>query len=59
MHKPEFWQREAVRLNENDYEILRILVQLLKTTKDPVVLSVASFDIGEYARCHPRGKLYA
>nr|XP_003701719.2 PREDICTED: V-type proton ATPase subunit H isoform X2 [Megachile rotundata] len=57
VHKSgKFWRENANRLNEKNYELLRILVHLLETSKDPLVLSVASFDIGEYVRHYPRGK---
>lgn len=57
VHKSaKFWRENAPRLNEKNYELLRILIALLETNKDPLVLSVASFDIGEYVRHYPRGK---
>lgn len=59
VHKSgKFWRENASRLNEKNYELLRILVHLLATSKDSIVLSVASFDIGEYVRHYPRGKQY-
>jgi len=57
VHKSaKFWRENAQRLNEKNYELLRTLVHLLETSTDPLVLSVASFDIGEYVRHYPRGK---
>ncbi|XP_069705696.1 V-type proton ATPase subunit H isoform X1 [Periplaneta americana] len=57
VHKSaKFWRENAPRLNEKNYELLRILILLLESSKDPLVLSVASFDIGEYVRHYPRGK---
>lgn len=57
MHRSaQFWRENASRLNERNYELLRILVHLLETSRDPLVLSVASFDVGEYVRHYPRGK---
>ncbi|GFG31769.1 hypothetical protein Cfor_04208 [Coptotermes formosanus] len=57
VHKSaKFWRENASRLSEKNYELLRILIALLETNKDPLVLSVASFDIGEYVRHYPRGK---
>jgi V-type H+-transporting ATPase subunit H len=57
VHKSaKFWRENAPRLNEKNYELLRILIALLETNRDPLVLSVASFDIGEYVRHYPRGK---
>lgn len=56
VHKSKFWRENAQRLNEKNYELLRILIHLLETSKDALVLSVASYDIGEYVRHYPRGK---
>lgn len=57
VHKsPKFWRENAPRLNEKNHELLRILIHLLESNRDPLVLSVASFDIGEYVRHYPRGK---
>merc|ERR1719480_728307 len=39
-----------------DIELLKILIALLETSKDPLVLSVACFDLGEYVRHCQRGK---
>uniref|UniRef100_A0A1B6DSM1 V-type proton ATPase subunit H n=2 Tax=Clastoptera arizonana TaxID=38151 RepID=A0A1B6DSM1_9HEMI len=52
----QFWRENAPRLNEKNYELLRILIHLLETSRDTQVLSVASYDIGEYVRHYPRGK---
>ncbi|KAH9488980.1 hypothetical protein Btru_061776 [Bulinus truncatus] len=51
-----FWHENAAHLNENNYELLKMLIRLLDTSKDPLVLSVAAHDIGEYVRYYPRGK---
>lgn len=57
VHKSaKFWRENALRLNEKNYDLLRILIHLLDSSKDPLVLSVASYDIGEYVRHNPRGK---
>lgn len=52
----QFWRENASRLNEKNYELLRILTHLLQNSHDPLVLAVAAFDIGEYVRHYPRGK---
>lgn len=52
----KFWRENATRLNEHAHELLKMLVHLLDTSKDALVLSVASHDIGEYVRHYPRGK---
>jgi V-type H+-transporting ATPase subunit H len=57
VHKSErFWLENASRLNDDDYELIKILIHLLETSRDPLVLSVANHDIGEYVRHYPRGK---
>jgi V-type H+-transporting ATPase subunit H len=57
VHKSEkFWHENAPRLNEKNFELLKILVRLLETNKDPLILSVAAHDIGEFVRHYPRGK---
>jgi len=57
VHRSEkFWRENAARLHEKNYELLKILIQLLETTRDPLVLSVACFDLGEYVRHYSRGK---
>ncbi|KAJ8321852.1 hypothetical protein KUTeg_000323 [Tegillarca granosa] len=49
VHKSErFWRENAIRLNEKNYELLKILVRLLESSKDPLILSVAAHDLGEY-----------
>uniref|UniRef100_A0A1I8H623 DNA topoisomerase 1 n=1 Tax=Macrostomum lignano TaxID=282301 RepID=A0A1I8H623_9PLAT len=57
VHKSErFWRENAIRLNERNYELLKILVRLLESSKDSLVLCVAAHDVGEYVRHYPRGK---
>ncbi|CAK8683350.1 V-type proton ATPase subunit H-like isoform X3 [Clavelina lepadiformis] len=57
VHKSEkFWRENAARLNEKNYELLKILTSLMETSQDPDILAVATHDIGEYVRHYPRGK---
>jgi len=57
VHRSEkFWRENAHKLNDKNYELLRILITLLESTKEPLVLSVACFDLGEYVRHYQRGK---
>lgn len=57
VHKSEkFWRENAMRLNEVNYQLLKILIKLLESSRDPLILSVANHDIGEYVRHYPRGK---
>ncbi|XP_043234791.1 V-type proton ATPase subunit H-like [Amphibalanus amphitrite] len=57
VHKSDkFWRENASRLNDNNYQLLKILIHLIQSSKDPLVISVACHDIGEYVRHYPRGK---
>jgi len=52
----EFWRENATRLNEKEYEQLKLLVKILKEANDPTVLAVAIHDVGQYVRHYERGK---
>merc|ERR1711983_7673 len=57
VHRSEkFWRENAHKLNDANYELLRILIGLLETADSELILSVACFDLGEYVRHYPRGK---
>uniref|UniRef100_H2Y8C4 V-type proton ATPase subunit H n=1 Tax=Ciona savignyi TaxID=51511 RepID=H2Y8C4_CIOSA len=57
VHKSEkFWRENCTRLNERNYELLKILTSLLETSQEGEILAVATHDIGEYVRHYPRGK---
>ena len=57
VHRSEkFWRENAHKLNDANYELLKILIHHLETSHDPLVLSVACFDLGEYVRHYQRGK---
>ena len=51
----KFWRENAHRLNDTNYDMLELLVRLLESSKDPLVLSVACFDLGEYVRPYSGG----
>jgi len=56
-HRSEkFWRENALHLEEEDNRVLIALRELIKSP-DPKVVAVACFDIGEFARFHPRGKI--
>jgi len=57
VHESElFWKENATKLNDKDYEQLKLLVRLLKESQDPVVLAVGAHDIGQYVKHYERGK---
>jgi len=51
-----FWKENATKLNDNNYQQLKLLVGLLENSQDPLVLAVASHDIGQYVKHYERGK---
>ncbi|CAF1534927.1 unnamed protein product [Adineta ricciae] len=57
VHQSEkFWVENAAKLNEGNFELLRMLLRLLEQSKEPLVLCVAAHDVGEYVRHYPHGK---
>jgi len=59
MHRAEgFWRDNAMRFNDNDHEILRMVVHLLCTSASPLVLAVAAHDVGEYVSHYQYGRVY-
>lgn len=57
-HKSDkFWRENAQRLNENNFFLVRKLIDMLKlATASPQSLEIALNDIGEYVRYYSRGK---
>ncbi|TFK87372.1 ATPase V1 complex subunit H [Polyporus arcularius HHB13444] len=51
-----FWKENATKLNDNNYELLKILIRLINESTDPTVLAVALHDIGQYVKHYERGK---
>ncbi|CAL1704022.1 unnamed protein product [Somion occarium] len=52
-----FWKENAPKLNDKDYEQLRLLIRLLQESSDPTVLAVAAHDLGQYVKHYERGKI--
>lgn len=52
----DFWTKNVTRLNENNFALLRVLIEHLKDNRNSKVLSIACFDIGQYVQYYPPGK---
>ncbi|KAF9532416.1 armadillo-type protein [Crepidotus variabilis] len=52
----DFWKENATKLNERDYEQLKLLIKVLKESTDITALAVACHDIGQYVKHYDRGK---
>jgi len=56
-HKSErFWRENCTKFEENNYEVLRNLKDILENENDADILALACWDLGEFVRFHPRGK---
>jgi V-type H+-transporting ATPase subunit H len=62
VHRSEkFWKENSHKLEEDNHKLLLVLKGLLSDGADraasPAVQAIACFDIGEFARFHPRGRI--
>ncbi len=59
-HKSDkFWRENAQKLNENNFYLVKKLIDLLKNpSSTPLTLEISLNDIGEYVRYYSRGKKY-
>jgi len=58
-HRSEkFWRENVEKFEEDHCRILLVLKELLRSAgeRDASVLPVACYDVGEFARFHPRGR---
>lgn len=53
----KFWKENVKRIEENGFDIVKQLGQMLLTSKDETTLAVACNDLGEMIRIHPTGHL--
>ncbi|KAI0295501.1 ATPase V1 complex subunit H [Russula brevipes] len=51
-----FWKENVTKLNEKDHLHLKRLIELLRSSQDPLVLAVAAHDLGQYVKYYERGK---
>ena len=57
-HRSEtFWRENAGRLEEHEARLLKALHNIIRTGHDMRSVAVACFDVGEYVRYRPRGRL--
>ncbi|KNC51416.1 V-type proton ATPase subunit H [Thecamonas trahens ATCC 50062] len=57
VHKSEaFWRININKFEWEEWRLLRVLIQLISSSQDPLILAVAAHDLGEFVRIHPAGK---
>ncbi|KAI8537479.1 hypothetical protein RHMOL_Rhmol09G0026500 [Rhododendron molle] len=58
MHKdPIFWRENITKFEENEFQILRVLITILDTSRDPRALAVDCFDLSQFIQYHPAGRV--
>lgn len=56
-HKSDkFWKENIGRFDENSFEVVQHLLDMINNSSDPIKLAVACYDLGEFVRLHPRGR---
>ena len=56
-HTEVFWRENVYRFEEKDFGLINQLFDLVKDSRDPLTISVALFDLGEFARYYPNSKI--
>ena len=56
IHTDKFWLENVLKFDKEDFAAIKNVSKLL-SSNDHETLAVACFDIGEFARLHPNGKI--
>jgi len=56
IHSEKFWLENVLKFDKDDFAAIKSVIKML-SSDDPETLAVACFDIGEFARLHPTGKM--
>lgn len=57
MHSSEaFWRLNVDKFEDKDFQLLRVLLKLLETSRDMRTLAVAANDVGRFVEFHPHGR---
>lgn len=57
MHTSEqFWRDNTAKLEEKDFQIIRVLLKLLETSRDANTLAVGCNDVGQFISYHTMGR---
>lgn len=60
IHKDaSFWRENFSKFEDNDFQVLRILITILDTSKDSKTLSISCYDISQFIQNHPSGRAIA
>ncbi len=60
IHTEKFWKENVLNFEKDQYAAVKQLAALVQfPPDDPQTLAVACYDLGEFARLHPAGKVVA
>ena len=52
----QFWRENVAQFQERDSQMLRVLLKLLESSREPRTLAVACHDLGQFITFYPAGK---
>lgn len=55
VHTERFWKENAIKFENNDFQMIKKLRHLL-ASKSPQNVAIACYDLGEFSRFYPRGR---
>jgi len=56
VHTEKFWREHVFEMEKTDFKVINKLTNLLDS-EDPMVVAVACYDLGEFVRFYPQGRL--
>ena len=56
-HSEKFWKENVSHFEDENWEVLGKICEIVRAGKDPLALAIAAHDLGEFVRYHPRGKV--
>jgi V-type H+-transporting ATPase subunit H len=58
VHTDKFWRENAKMVEADEFKLLKQLISLLQSS-DPTIVSIALYDLGEFTRYYPNGRVIA
>lgn len=56
VHTEKFWREHVFAMEKTEFKVIKKLTQLLDS-EDPSVVAVACYDLGEFVRFYPQGRM--
>jgi V-type H+-transporting ATPase subunit H len=55
-HTGQFWREHVDKLEAHDFQVLRLLLKLIESSRDARTVAVGCSDIGNFISAHPHGR---